>query len=244
MVTFLHHTELQVPWYSDDKWDNVRGEFRNMCGTLTILPVWTSPVSIAIIGKLVAVSYNVLYSYVDYYHRVWSETPQFKQSSSVQSKIFMCNYVKDVTYSSQPRFSQIDNIGNNGNIAICVFPKICSFVLYSYCIVLRNAKFEITGYKRITVQGWICQWSNKFWMAQLKYKWQYCHIVLWRVCENLERVAFSWCEFGALVISSKILNFNSSDTSVFSCRFDIECVRLLFFLNYLSFYLLNYEIPY
>ena len=29
MVTFLHHTELQVPWYSDDKWDNVRGEFQN-----------------------------------------------------------------------------------------------------------------------------------------------------------------------------------------------------------------------
>ena len=30
MVTFLHHTELQVPWYSDDKWDNVRGEFQNV----------------------------------------------------------------------------------------------------------------------------------------------------------------------------------------------------------------------
>ena len=30
------------------------------------------------------------------------------------------------------------------NIAICVFPCICSFHLYSICIVLVNPKFDIT----------------------------------------------------------------------------------------------------
>lgn len=30
LVTFLHHTDVQVPWYSDDKWDNVRGKPRSI----------------------------------------------------------------------------------------------------------------------------------------------------------------------------------------------------------------------
>ena len=69
----------------------------------------------------------------------------------------------------------MNNIGNNGNIVICVFQYTCSFLLYSNCIVLVNAKLDITGYERITFQGWILWWCSKFQMAQLKHKWQYCH---------------------------------------------------------------------
>ena len=47
------------------------------------------------------------------------------------------------------------NIGNNDNIAIYVFPYICSFLLYSDGIVLVNSKFDITGSKSITFQYWI-----------------------------------------------------------------------------------------
>ena len=73
------------------------------------------------------------------------------------------------------RFSQTNNNGNNGNIAIYVFPYICSFLLYSNYIVLVNAKLDITGYKRITFQGWILWLYSKFQMVQLKHKWQYWH---------------------------------------------------------------------
>ena len=38
----------------------------------------------------------------------------------------------------------MNNIGNNGNIAICVFPHICSFLRGPNHIVLVNAKLYIT----------------------------------------------------------------------------------------------------
>ena len=63
---------------------------------------------------------------------------------------------------SYPRILQIHNIGNSGNIAICVFPHIFSFLLYSNCIVLVNATFYNTGHKRNTFQSWILQWSSKW----------------------------------------------------------------------------------
>ena len=44
------------------------------------------------------------------------------------------------------------NIGNNGNVAIYVFPFICNFLLYSNGIVLVNPELGITGYKRIAFQ--------------------------------------------------------------------------------------------
>ena len=47
----------------------------------------------------------------------------------------------------------MNNNDNNGNIAICVFPYICSFLLYSNHIVLVNTKLDITGYKGIIFQG-------------------------------------------------------------------------------------------
>ena len=65
------------------------------------------------------------------------------------------------------------NIGNIVNIAICLCPYICSFLLFYCGIVLVNSKFDITGYKDITFQDWILWWSSKFQMAQLKHKWQY-----------------------------------------------------------------------
>ena len=40
------------------------------------------------------------------------------------------------------RFSQMNNIGNNGNVVICVFPYTCSFLLYSNCIVLVKCKIK------------------------------------------------------------------------------------------------------
>ena len=67
------------------------------------------------------------------------------------------------------------NIGNYGNIAICVFPYICIFLLYSNHIVFLNTKVHITGYKGITFQDLLLQWSSKFQMAQLKHKWRYWH---------------------------------------------------------------------
>ena len=63
----------------------------------------------------------------------------------------------------------MNNIGNNGNIAICVFSYICSFFLYPNCIVPVNTKLDITGYKRSTFQDWILWWYSKFQMAQLKH---------------------------------------------------------------------------
>ena len=78
----------------------------------------------------------------------------------------------------QSRFSQMNNIDNNGNIdnsAICVFPHICSFLLNSNHIVLVNAKLYMTRYRRIIFQARKFWWPIKFQMAQLKDKWQYCH---------------------------------------------------------------------
>ena len=69
----------------------------------------------------------------------------------------------------------MNSVGNNGNIAVCVFQYICSFLFYSYHIVLVIRKLDVTEYKRITFQDQILWWSSKFQMAQLKHKWQYCH---------------------------------------------------------------------
>nr|ATV93529.1 omega-3 desaturase-like B [Patella vulgata] len=30
IITFLHHTEEDIPWYSDEKWDNVRGQLSSV----------------------------------------------------------------------------------------------------------------------------------------------------------------------------------------------------------------------
>ncbi|ESO85881.1 hypothetical protein LOTGIDRAFT_74451, partial [Lottia gigantea] len=30
LITFLHHTEEEIPWYSDSKWDNVRGQLSSV----------------------------------------------------------------------------------------------------------------------------------------------------------------------------------------------------------------------
>ena len=67
----------------------------------------------------------------------------------------------------------MNNIGNNGNIdniAICVFPHICSFLLNSNHIVLVNAKLYITRYRRIIFQAREFWWPIKIQMAQLKHK--------------------------------------------------------------------------
>ena len=45
------------------------------------------------------------------------------------------------------------NIVNKGNIAICVFPYICSFLLYCNGIEQVNPKFDITRCKSITFQS-------------------------------------------------------------------------------------------
>ena len=113
---------------------------------------------------------------------IWIPSLLYQNSVKTNSFCGLLNWMQRTKYRivlfignlEQSRFSQIHNIGNSSNIAICVFPKICSFLLYSNCIVLRNAKLEITGYKRITFEGWICQWS----MTQLKHRWQYCHICI------------------------------------------------------------------
>ena len=47
-----------------------------------------------------------------------------------------------------------------------MFPYICSFLLYSNHIVLVNAKRDITGYERITFQGWILRWYRKSQVAK------------------------------------------------------------------------------
>ena len=75
----------------------------------------------------------------------------------------------------QSRFSQIHKIDNSGIIAICVFTYISRLLPYSNCIVLVNAKLDITGYNRITYQGWILWWSSKFEMPHLKQNWQHWH---------------------------------------------------------------------
>ena len=75
-------------------------------------------------------------------------------------------------------FQQMNNIGNNDNIdniAICVFAHICSFLLNSNHIVLVNAKFYITRYRRIIFQARKFWTLIKFQIAQLKHKWQYRH---------------------------------------------------------------------
>ena len=67
----------------------------------------------------------------------------------------------------------MDKIGNKGNvdnIAIRVFPHICSFLLNSYHIVLVNAKLYITRYRRIIFQARKFWWPIKCQMAQLKHK--------------------------------------------------------------------------
>ena len=64
----------------------------------------------------------------------------------------------------------MNNIDNNDNIAICVFPHICSFLLNSNHIVLVNAKLYATRYRRIIFQARKFWWPIKFQMAQLKHK--------------------------------------------------------------------------
>ena len=75
--------------------------------------------------------------------------------------------------------NNIDNNGNIGNIAICVFPHIAVFCL----ILIINATLYITRYRRIIFQ------ARKFWwqlLAQLKHKGNIVILVLLGVCENLD----------------------------------------------------------
>ena len=104
------------------------------------------------------------------FEREAAESLQTHAAPLAQCKPFTAYIPYILTYT---RFSQIHNIGNSGIIAICVFPYICIFRLYSNCIVLVNAKLDIGGYKRITFQGEILLWSNKFQISQLKQNWQY-----------------------------------------------------------------------
>ena len=43
VVTFLHHADVNVPWYSKDKWDNVRGL------SITVLSLINTPYTCEII---------------------------------------------------------------------------------------------------------------------------------------------------------------------------------------------------
>ena len=63
----------------------------------------------------------------------------------------------------------MNNIGNNDNNAIYVFPHICSFLLNSNHIVLVNVKLYITRYRRITFQARKFWWPIKFQMAILSF---------------------------------------------------------------------------
>ena len=49
-------------------------------------------------------------------------------------------------------FLQMYKVGNIGINANFVFLFICSFLPYSYHVLLVNVKLDVTGYKRITCQ--------------------------------------------------------------------------------------------
>ena len=80
-------------------------------------------------------------------------------------------------------------------IANSVFPYICSFLLYLYCMVLVNVKLDVSRNERITFQGCRLYWSRYLSMAQLNCSWQY--ILAFLYCAELAKnsitiVYFSW----------------------------------------------------
>ena len=60
----------------------------------------------------------------------------------------------------EPDFSQTHKIGNIGIIANYIYSHICSFLLYFDHMMLVNVKVNVSGYRRITFQGFKCHWSS------------------------------------------------------------------------------------
>ena len=73
----------------------------------------------------------------------------FQSSSLTQHVSTDSNFCRTNSVANrESRFSQMHKIGNNGSVAIYVFPFICNFLLYSNGIMLVIPKFDITGYKK------------------------------------------------------------------------------------------------
>ena len=108
--------------------------------------------------------------------------PLQQLTGNVLSTIILFKRMRD----TQPWTDLVINKSNRGfhkctTLAIvAILPFMCSYtfevsfsILILLCLV--NTKFDITGYKKITFQGWILQWCSKFEMSQRKHKWQYWH---------------------------------------------------------------------
>ena len=99
------------------------------------------------------------------------------------------------------RFSQMHKIGNIANF---VFPDIFCFLLYWYHMISVNVKLhvEISGKRRITLQGCKLHWSSFFLIAHLQWSWQY-----WHFCN----LASLWKRknWNCSVIASKLENWVS-----------------------------------
>ena len=72
-------------------------------------------------------------------------------------------------------FSQTDKNGNIGIFADFVFPYICSFLFNLQPVMLVNVKLDISGCNSITFEGCRLHLTSTFLMAQLKWRYQYCH---------------------------------------------------------------------
>ena len=97
-------------------------------------------------------------------------------------------------------------------IANSVFPYICSFLLYLYCMVLVNVKLDVSRNERITFQGCRLYWSRYLSMTQLKCSWQYIWAFLY--CAEFAKnsitiVYFSWKSYeGKVPISISNYSFS------------------------------------
>ena len=150
------------------------------------------------------------------YHSSWSFTSSQESGAwpITGTSWLISGIANNVIVLAKSRFSQMHNIGNSGNIAVSVFLYISSFLLF----VLVNAKFDITGNKRITFQGWTLWWSCKFQKAERKRKWQYRHSciaeTLWKPqsdCRKLQNFvcthnnALNWVHWSFIKVSSNHL---------------------------------------
>ena len=65
-------------------------------------------------------------------------------------------------------FSSREIICSNGINTNFVFPYVCSFLLDLYHTMLVNVKLDVSGYKRITLQGYRIHLPCYLWMTQPK----------------------------------------------------------------------------
>ena len=79
------------------------------------------------------------------------------------------------------------------NILTFIFPYICNLLLHLHHMMLVNVKIDVSGYEKITIQGYRLHWFSSFLMAQWKQSWHSCVVGSLRKSQMYCEKAGNYC---------------------------------------------------